>query len=45
MLGVKETIVMRRSIRHFRPDDVPDELIEQGAFPKSIGQRYKSDYQ
>lgn len=36
MLSVKETIAMRRSICHFRPDDVPDELIEQRAFPKSI---------
>ena len=29
MLSVKEAIEMRRSIRHFGPDDVPDELIEQ----------------
>ncbi len=29
MLSVKEAIETRRSIRHFRPDDVPDELIEQ----------------
>jgi len=29
MLNVKEAIEMRRSIRHFRPDEVPDELIEQ----------------
>ncbi len=29
MLSVKEAIEMRRSIRHFRPDDVPDELIRQ----------------
>ncbi len=33
---MKETIAMRRSICHFRPDDVPVELIEQRAFPKSI---------
>ena len=29
MLSVKEAIEIRRSIRHFRPDDVPDELIKQ----------------
>lgn len=29
MLSVKEAIEMRRSIRRFRPDDVPDELIKQ----------------
>jgi nitroreductase len=29
MLSIKEAIEMRRSIRHFRPDDVPDELIKQ----------------
>jgi len=29
MLSVKEAIETRRSIRHFRPDDVPDELIKQ----------------
>jgi len=29
MLSVKEAIEMRRSIRRFRPDVVPDELIEQ----------------
>ncbi len=29
MLSVKEAIETRRSIRHFRPDNVPDELIEQ----------------
>jgi len=29
MLSVKEAIEVRRSIRHFRPDEVPDKLIEQ----------------
>jgi len=29
MLSVKKAIETRRSIRHFRPDNVPDELIEQ----------------
>ena len=29
MLSVKETVEMRRSIRHFHPDEVPDELIKQ----------------
>ncbi len=29
MLSVKEAIEIRRSIRRFRPDDIPDELIEQ----------------
>ena len=29
MLSVKKAIEMRRSIRHFRPDDVPDEPIRQ----------------
>ena len=29
MLSVKDAIETRRSIRHFRPDDVPDELIKQ----------------
>jgi len=29
MLNVREAIEMRRSVRHFRPDEVPDKLIEQ----------------
>ena len=29
MLSIREAIEMRRSIRHFRPDGVPDELIKQ----------------
>jgi len=29
MLSVKKAIETRRSIRHFRPDNVPDELIKQ----------------
>ena len=29
MLSVKKAIEMRRGIRHFRPDEVPDELIKQ----------------
>lgn len=29
MLNIREAIEMRRSIRHFRPDEVPDKLIEQ----------------
>ena len=33
MLSVKEAIETRRSIRHFRPDDVPDELIPAAVIP------------
>ena len=29
MLTVWEAIKMRRSIRRFAPDDVPDEMVEQ----------------
>ena len=29
MISMKEVIETRCSIRHFRPDDVPDELIKQ----------------